>query len=304
MTRDGEIITLRSTDGYVGESIVDKKGFWSGLGSRWATFLSVALEPGTLLLLVALGLLYLYSGKENNEQTSVLIFLLLTIASVVLGGRITKKWIELSEGDLVVARGKSAVRSLMLQLRSIAALENRMRLFRSAESEIEEQPDVVKRNYEEAIRTCESLQEQTVGAIENWTDIVPEASIKSQIGVISDLKVAIGEREDQLESLKTELQDTEGKSKKENTSLRKQIIDGEEQIAALQDELYKKKYDIGGLLSQGAAASFFKPISLTGLGLSDETLRGVRPISVTDVSHGSGIGELLADIPADDKKNG
>lgn len=277
---------------------MENHGFWSTLGKRWAAFLGVVFEPGTILLLLGLAFLYRYSGSEEGEQASVLMYILLTIASVVLGGRLTKKWVELNEGNIVVARGKSAVRSLMLQLRSIAALENRIRLFRSADKEIEEQPDVVKRNYEEAIRTCESLQEQTVSAIENWTDIVPEASIKSQIGVISDLKKAIDDREGDLETLKEALQDTEGKSKKEKAALRKEILAGEKQIATLQEELYKKKYDIGGILSQAESASIFESITLPKL--SDEVMREFLSSSATDVSHGTSIGDLLVNIPPDD----
>lgn len=274
---------------------MDNKGFLSTLGKRWATFLGVVLEPGAFLLLVVLGLLYWYSGTDGGDTTSVLMYILLTIASVVLGGRLTKKWLELTEGDVVTARGHSAVRSLMTQLRSIAALENTTRQFRSAEAEIEKNPDAVKRNYDEVIRTCESLQEQTVSAIENWTDIVPEASIKSQVGVISDLKMAIDQREGDLNSLKAELQDAKGKSRKEKAKLEDRIAKEKEQVEALQNELYKKKYEISPLLPTDSLTWRVTQNQMTPL-----VLAAAADHHRTKIRESKTIGELLVDIPDED----
>ena len=260
------------------------------LGNRWATFLGVIFEPATFLLLLVLALLYWYSGTEGGGNAPVLMYVLLTIASVVLGGRLTRKWAELTEGDVVAARGHSAVRSLMTQLRSIAALENTIRRFRSAEAEIEKNPDAVKRNYEEAIRTCESLQEQTVGAIENWTDIVPEASIKSQIGVISDLKIAIDQSENDLSQLKNELQDAKGKSRKEKAKLQERIADEKRQVETLQNELYEKKYEISPLLPTG-------PLSLDPVYLS-----AAADLKISEISGATNVGALLGGLASEDDK--
>lgn len=106
--------------------------------AQWGRFLSIALEPITALFTAALIGLYVYSGSGQGAQAPVLIYVLITITSAILGGRITKKWVELNEVNVVAARGKSAVRSLQLQLRSIATLENTIRQHRKNEGEIKD----------------------------------------------------------------------------------------------------------------------------------------------------------------------
>ena len=81
----------------------------------------------------------------------------------------------------------------------------------------------MKRNYEESIAICSLLQEETVSSIENSTDIVPEADIKTQIGVISDLKTSIDDKEGELTHLKATLAEAQGKSEQERKALRDQL---------------------------------------------------------------------------------
>ena len=275
---------------------------WTKLHSQWSSFLGLVLEPITFLFIAGLGALYWYSTTEPSGEAPALIYVLLTVTSAIIGGRITMKWMELSEGSIVAARGKSAVRSLKLQLRSIAALEKTVRDYRKAEDEISEQPDVVKRNYEEAIRTCQSLQEQTVSAIENWTDIVPEADIKSQIGELTELKLAIDGKENELDELKSAFEDTEGKSKKEKQALKKQIAISESQIAKLEKEVWDAKYNLSGL-SANPFIELGDSQILAGSALKQGDL--IVGHQYTDVSGGETIGELLAGIASeDDQKKG
>src|SRR5262249_41165089 len=85
--------------------------------------------------------------------------------------------------------------------------------------------DVTNRNYEEAITSCTMLSEETIGAIENWTDIVPEADIKSQIGVVTGLQDKLTDNQNALEKMRAELdaktQHTSGKE----TELKQVIAD-------------------------------------------------------------------------------
>ncbi|HET6725630.1 MAG TPA: hypothetical protein VFH85_06465 [Gammaproteobacteria bacterium] len=216
------------------------------LGDRWRQFGAIVLDPWTACLMLAVAALFYMSLHQANAVGSTLLFVLITLTSAVLGGRITKQWVEATEGGVVVARGRSAVRSLKLLLRTISSLESRIRAFRDAEGEIEQHPLMVRRNYEEAIQACNLLQEETVSSIENWTDIVPEADIKTQIGLISELKKSIADKEIELSNLDDQLRETKGQSEAERTQLKQQIRDKAAQIDKLQHEVMERKVNVGG----------------------------------------------------------
>lgn len=179
------------------------------------------------------------------------------MASAILGGRITKHWVDITEGGVVIARGKSAVRSLKLLLRNTAALEARIREFRLNDEAIEKYPEVTRRNFEEIIGTCNLLQEETVNSIENWTDIIPEADITTQIGVISDLKITLNDKEEDLLQLNTNLEQAKGESEQERNDLKEKIHKKELQINGLEREIYTKKIGLQnlGLLANGTSAT-------------------------------------------------
>jgi len=223
------------------------------LVNRWKMFFGLILDPWTLVLFVATLLLFYLSTQQASQLVSALIFLLITVTSAVLGGRVSNHWSALTESGALAVRGRVAVRSLKLLLRNTAALEARLRRFRSAEGDIEKLPTVTSRNYEEAIAVCGLLQEETVSSIENWTDIVPEADINSLIGMITQLKASLDEKEEELKLLKSSLEDARGKSESELSSLRRQIKDKEQQLRAAEFELIQKKFG-AGLGSLGSLA--------------------------------------------------
>ena len=217
------------------------------LKDKWKAFFALTFDPWNLLLCIAVGSLFYLSIGENDRLNSSLSYILITITSAILGGRISQQWSSISETGVLVARGKSAVRGLKLLLQNVATLEGRIRSFSINSNEIENNPQVVKRNYEEAIAICGLLQEETVSSIENWTDIVPDADIKSQIGEISKLKTQIHDREDELQQLEKEVANIKGKTEKEQETLRNQIHDKERQIRTMEYDLIKAKVNIGGV---------------------------------------------------------
>ena len=217
------------------------------LKEKWQTFFTLILDPWNLLLSIAVAGLFYVSLDESDKLSSALIYLLMTIASAILGGRIAQQWSSIAETGVLVARGKSAVRGLKLLLQNVATLEARIKSFSANKEEIEKNPEVVKRNYEEATAICGLLQEEVVSSIENWTDIVPDADIKSQIGEISKLKSQIEEREGELTQLKENFQDMQGKTAKEKEALRSQIHEKERQIRGMELDLIKAKVNIGGV---------------------------------------------------------
>jgi len=223
----------------------------NGLGERWKVFLSIFLDPWTIMLIISVVVLFSFSIGEKNQTITSLLFVLITAASTILGGRITKHWVDITEGGVVVARGKSAVRSLKLLLRNIAALEQRVSTFGILNDGVEINLEVIKRNYEEIQETCNILEEEAVNSIENWTDIVPEADIKTQIGLITELKQSLQGKEGDLNSLNDELDNAKGKSENEKKRLENEVKKKEAQVEELEREIIKKKIDLRSINIDG-----------------------------------------------------
>ncbi len=228
------------------------------LKKRWGEFFSIIFGPWTVVLIASVALLFIFSVGQTNTTIRSLFFVLITIASAILGGRITKNWVDITEGGIVISRGKSAVRSLKLLLRNISALEQRVKKFEDRTDEIENHPEVTKRNYEEIIEICNLLEEEAVNSIENWTDIIPEADIKTQIGVISELRHSLKKKEDELTELNNELNDTKDRSEEDNKKLEarvKEKVKEKEYISFLIKEIAKLNV-LGASNGIGGAVSF------------------------------------------------
>lgn len=261
------------------------------LKTRWKNFLGIMLDPFNLMAVIGLFVLFSVSSLELDALASGLVYTLVTVASAILGGRITKQWVDLTEGGIAIARGKSAVRSLKLLLRNVAALEARVGNFLQEKEEIEKHPAVTMRNYQEIIEICNLLEEETVSSIENWTDIVPEADIKSQIGIISELKNSLNNKEKDLENLNHQLLDAKGQSDYEKARLKEEIRNKELQISELSLDIAKRKVGLGGGLISGMGtldlqAPWDKALdslrSKTGLLASTDLFAGTK----TDISAG------------------
>jgi DNA repair exonuclease SbcCD ATPase subunit len=86
---------------------------------------------------------------------------------------------------------------------------------------------------EEVIGRCVLLEEGILSSIESWTDIIPEADVKTQIGVISELTSKVETLEQELS---TSLE-TKGKSEEEIEKLKADRSQKEKELSELRREL-------------------------------------------------------------------
>jgi len=98
------------------------------------------------------------------------------------------------------------------------------------ELEKESADQITIRNYKEISRFCVLLAEEAGNSIENWTDIIPEADLKTEIGVITGLADELIDKENEFEVLQEELRlsrtdssDSKIKSSKKMDELSKEI---------------------------------------------------------------------------------
>jgi hypothetical protein len=144
-----------------------------------------------------------------------------------------RRYTEITGQRVIVARGKTAIRALSLLVREIQALEDRVADYRQRHGredyDGEVTSEVVRTYLEEVALKCTSLQEQGLSSIENWKDIIPEADVPTQVGIVTQLKAKLREEKaeraallDDLEHAKASLEEGE-EAKQELRKLRKEI---------------------------------------------------------------------------------
>jgi hypothetical protein len=240
------------------------------LGQRWRVFLDVVLDPGVACFLIStVALIFLSSIQKLGDVSAATMNVLITLSAALLGGRAWQQWTDANEEGALIARGNLAVRNLSLLLRNISSLNARVKSFLKREDHITGNPDVTKRNYEEAINTCSLLMEQTISAIENWTDVVPGANVKTQIGVLSDLTEKLSAAESELETTKAAIVSV-------RTEERARMQERLEEIRSSVDKL---KYELRKASDRGPLSSIANNATISELAYSPMSGRGVWPFT-------------------------
>jgi hypothetical protein len=249
---------------------------WDEWKDRWGKFLTIVIDPWTVVLVAAGFFLSVVLIEQKDRATAAVLTLMVSILSGVLGSIWTNRWGELTAQRVVVARGNAAVRSLKLLFAGIAALERRAREYLQRHVDREEvEPvhgEVVKTYLEEVIERCGILEEETLSSIENWTDIVPEADVRTQIGLISELREEVGRRAKDLEQLKKNLEEVKGRSEEAAAKFKEQIAAKEQELLKLRKELSERRSTIAPLFGTGVspdAPVVLSPgISVSSLGIN------------------------------------
>ncbi len=199
--------------------------------------------------------------------------MVISIFSGLIGAIAYKYWNDFNEERVLITRGRSAIRGLAVLTQSISALEQRVRIFLDGEHTIGEKLDALEIvRYEELLSRFCNLQEQTINAVEEWKDIIPEAAIKTQIGVITELRSEKVTLEARFNDIQKELAATKEKSEEEVKALQQQLLETETNLAKVKSELREKTSQLGlsgvsgysGLAGLIAGAYPFSP----GIGLS------------------------------------
>jgi rubrerythrin len=221
---------------------------WEEFKNAWGDFIRILFSPSVLILILAtIGLIIGNQTQENNPFFSKTITFIISIFSGIVGALIAKKWIEINEAGILVTRGKSAIRGLKLLLLNINSLEQRVNVHLNRLIEKDPHSEIAKHNYEEIIEKCNSLEEEALNAVEEWEDIIPEANIKTKIGVISRLKGERGNLEEEIEKLKKQKEESDEVSEE----LTKELEEKENELVEVKDELKSKEWELDNSILSG-----------------------------------------------------
>jgi hypothetical protein len=251
------------------------------LQANWSAFWEAIFDPWTIVLLVTTVFLTLLSiaavKTASNDASNALWYVLITLSASFLGGRATYRWSTASDVDVVMARGQHSVRSLKLLWRSIVTLEQRMRTFRDNETLIRDNPDVTKRNYEEAIIHCRTLEESTLNSIENWIDVVPEANIKSDVGRISELSEQLDAKTQDLAKAEGAKDSLMAQGSTEKAIYEDKIRSLATDVERLKNELRAAKANLQGAMGATGPLTSLKDLLGTGILSAAVTVDPNRP---------------------------
>jgi hypothetical protein len=221
------------------------------LKKQWIDFSVIIFNPLALIFLIATLVFFLMSHflpLETDKATSNLYTFLLSISSGITGAIISKKWSDIAEGTVLSTRGKSAVWSLKLLLNHIIQLENRIKYFYSFKDEEKKEPTIVNLNFEEAMSMCNILAGETTNSIQNWTDIVPEADVKSHNDAMNEMKAELEIKTNDLNELEVEYNEVLSESGEElvnaveeQNKLKADVQEKEKEIARLSSELRREQ---------------------------------------------------------------
>jgi hypothetical protein len=219
------------------------------LKDSWKQFISIVFQPFVLILILASMAAGYLAANQKDPKIIALMTFIAAICGGALGGILTKRWSEMTEERVIFARGKTAVRALYLLLNNIAHLEKRTKVFLSRR-DIKEEEDVgeavdAKVAFEEIIGLCRVLEEEALSSIENWTDIIPEADVKTKIGMISELQQLVESLQIDIGELKGQVDEAK-ENKAEVAALRKRIQDKEALLEDARTQLLGRQIPLVG----------------------------------------------------------
>lgn len=224
----------------------------NSLKYKWSNFINVMLDPWVVLLLISTIAGIFYSIKIEDKNIFAILTLIISIASGLLGGIIASRWAQMTELKVLVARGKSAIRSLKLILLNISNIEKRTKVYITRIDKDNKEHKSITSNFEEVIEKCNTLEEEIINSIENWTDIIPEvANIKTQIGVISGMKLKYVELQKEISNLNQEITKNKEEGSKQKNELHKILSDKEIELTKTKQKLSEAESKINTSVLSG-----------------------------------------------------
>lgn len=216
-----------------------------GTGQRWKEFLCVLGDPWVIVFALTTAGLIIYSGRDHGGTQEALSTTMLIVASAILGGRVARVWTDISESSALVARGRLAVRGLKLLLGDLVYVDRRIQLHLMRRKRSLAEPKQMRLLLEEVRGRCAAMSEEAVSSIENWTDILPEADVRSQIGIISDLVGKLDAAQHEVKRVSAALAGKEAEAAGERERLTSELEEKEAEVARLRKDLLYRQVNLG-----------------------------------------------------------
>jgi len=105
----------------------------------------------------------------------------------------------------------------------------------------ENQNQIILNSYKEFGDRCDSLQDETINAIEEWKDIIPEANITTDLGEIARLKTDQIKMKQEMTTIKRDQELERDKTDEEIESFRSKLESKGDELEKIRIELANKE---------------------------------------------------------------
>jgi len=221
------------------------------LYERWITFIKIIFDPWVVLLSIILVLLFIYAGDSEKIALKYIFALLVSIISGLLGAIIMRKWIDLNDENIMIVRGLLTIRSLKLMYQSLQQTENRIKKYIENLDESEKNFSLIKSNFEEVKEKCLLLKEECINSIENWTDIIDEANVKTRLSTLKKLKLEEEKLEGKIYILDKIIQEDKNIDENKQAQMRDRIEQIEIELKELRTNISLKENEINSSILSG-----------------------------------------------------
>jgi|GEM_PF-6506140 len=229
------------------------------MNARWAALARTILSPVPAILLLLAVVSILVDVLLVGSATGAVLVLLAALLSGVFGGSVAKEWGKLSEESATRARGQTTVRSLKLLFTNISLLQRRVAEYMARQQELQLSAEVIRTYLEEVAQRCLVINEEVISSIENWQDVLPEASVRARIGEL----VSLSEEAQALQSQRDALQRWAGQERDTSAEERERI---RRELRAKESDLADTRKRLAQLQQRARSEGLLSTSSATGSG--------------------------------------
>ena len=235
------------------------------LYERWITFIKIVFDPWAVMLTIFLFLLIRYAGDSDKIILKYIYTLLVAIISMLLGALLMRKWVDFMDENNLVIRGHLAIRSLKLIYLNLIQTEKRTRKYIDNLKEEKPNFELVKSNFEEMKEKCHLLQEECLNSIENWSDIIDEANVKSRLSTIHNYKLQEEKLEGKIYVLDKIMHEDKTLDDEKRGRLRDRMEQIEIELGEVRNQVAEKENEINASVLSGMINSSLKSDSVYSL---------------------------------------
>jgi hypothetical protein len=235
------------------------------LYERWITFIKIVFDPWAVMLTIFLFLLIRYAGDSDKIILKYIYTLLVAIISMLLGALLMRKWIDFMDENNLVIRGHLAIRSLKLIYLNLIQTEKRTKKYIENLKEEKLNFELVKSNFEEMKEKCHLLQEECLNSIENWSDIIDEANVKSRLSTIRNHKLEEEKLEGKIYVLDKIMHEDKTLDDEKRDRLRNRMEQIEIELGEVRKQVAEKENEINDSVLSGMINSSLKSDSVYSL---------------------------------------
>jgi len=225
------------------------------LYERWITFVKMVFDPWVVLLTIFLVLLLSFTTGSESGVLKVIFTLLIAVVSGLLGAILLKKWIDLTDEKIMIVRGKLAIRSLKLLFFNLMQTDKRTKKYIDRLNEKELNYNLIKSNFEEIIERCNLLEEECINSIENWSDLIEEANVKTRLIFINNLRSELERLENKRITLNKLFEEDKAMNQEKIDELKEQMAQTEFEIREIKAKLLEKENEINSSILCGMTSS-------------------------------------------------